>query len=419
LRTVHRVKTPTAGLRRRVWTTAAVTLCVCTTLLTISLSSESHVVPPWNFGIGAALNLAAAVALVWRHDRPWLVLGLAVLGPLVFSTDATAALVALVALCRVARYRQLVPAALAVVVACGISLTYDAHRRREYSVLTIGTKPATDGASVTQYTVAGWIPWVVALALVAATVGLGYLLRTRTALDQAVRTRDRATAQHEVLRDEVVRAEERTRIARDMHDTLAASLSRISLFAGGLQVNGADNPEKVANSAALIRSTAHDALDELKEIIGVLRGGSSGSTGSQHQGPQHQGPQHQGIEAVATLVQSARAAGIHAVLLSDLAPGTLGQLAGHTAYRVVQESLTNVQKHAHDQTVHISIVGKEDSGVRVCVRNRLSAAGHQVPIGSRTGLRGLAEQAHQIGGTLQAGVRDKEFRVDCWLPWST
>jgi len=119
------------------------------------------------------------------------------------------------------------------------------------------------------------------------------------------------------------------------------------------------------------------------------------------------------------VVQSARAAGIHAVLLSDLAAGTLGQLAGQVTYRVVQESLTNVQKYAHDQTVHIAIVGSEDAGVRVCVRNRLSHAASPAPTGSGTGLRGLAEQARQIGGRLQAGVRNQEFRVDCWLPWST
>jgi len=136
LRTVHLVKTPGVVLRRRLWTTAAVTLCVCTTLMTTMLSSESHVVAPWNFGTGTALNLAAAVALTWRHRRPWLVLGLAVLGPLFFSTDATAALVALVAVCRVAAGRHVASAALAVFVACGVSLTYDAHRRREYSVLT-------------------------------------------------------------------------------------------------------------------------------------------------------------------------------------------------------------------------------------------------------------------------------------------
>jgi len=121
----------------------------------------------------------------------------------------------------------------------------------------------------------------VALTLVATTVSLGYFLRTKTALNRAERTRDQATAQHEVLRDEMVRTQERTRIARDMHDTLAASLSRISLFAGGLQVNGADDPKKVANSAALIRSSAHEALDDLKDIIGVLRGGSGTRFGQQ------------------------------------------------------------------------------------------------------------------------------------------
>ncbi len=382
-------------------------MCVLTTISTMAFSDESGVAPTWSWVLGGVVNLAAAAALVWRHQHPWWVLGLAVAAPLFLSTDATAALVALVAVSRVAQVRQLVAAAAVVLVACGVSLTYDAYRLREYSVLTMGTPKAEDGSAVQQYDVALWIPWVVALGLVAATVVLGQLLRTRTALSTAEHTRDRATAQQEVLRDEVVRAEERTRIARDMHDTLAASLSRISLFAGGLQVNGAGNPEKVANTAALIRTTAHEALDDLKQIIGVLRG--NGRSG---------GHQQQGIDAISALVQSARAAGVHAVLITDLAPGDLGTLASQVAYRVVQESLTNVQKYAADQTVHVSVVGSEHAGIRVVLRNRLSEAASSFTPGSGSGLRGLAEQAHQVGGTFSAASQHGEFLVECWLPWS-
>src|SRR5690606_23229977 len=132
------------------------------------------------------------------------------------------------------------------------------------------------------------------------------------------------------------RDQERTRIARDMHDTLAAALSKISLFAGGLQVGGAENPAKVASTAALIRETAHEAMADLRDIVGVLRGAGSGEYG----------PRHQGVEGIGGIVAGARAAGVSVRLVEEQAPGLVGVAAGQVAYRVVQEAVTNVQKHA-------------------------------------------------------------------------
>ena len=252
------------------------------------------------------------------HQHPWVVLAITLVGPLFFPTDATAALIALFAVARIARGPRLAAAAAAVFVVCGISLTYDAFRNREYSVLTMGTAKPKDGSVVVQYDVAIWIPWLVAAVMVGIVVALSLLIRTRTELVEAEHVRDLATEKTDVMRDEMIRTEERTRIARDMHDTIAASLSRISLFAGGLQVSAADNPEKVVNTAAMIRTTAHEALDELKGIVGVLRG--SGDR-REHGG-------HQGIDAIGDLVNSARAAGIHCRLESELLPGDVGMLAG-------------------------------------------------------------------------------------------
>lgn len=393
--------------RGRAWTTGAVTLSVFCTLMTMGLSSDSNTVPGWNWAFGFVLSLLAATALVWRHARPWTVLAIALAGPLLFSTDATAALIALYALVKAERSGRLVAAAGAVFLACGISLTYDAHRTRDNSVLTMGTLRPDGSAPKPMWDIAWWIPWLVAALLVTIVVVLALLKQTRSELAVAEHVRDRATAKTRTIHDEMIRTEERTRIARDMHDTLAASLSRISLFAGALQVSGADDPQKTANTAAMIRSTAHDALDELKSIVGVLRGtaGASRSSG------------HQGIDGVADLVQSARAAGMHTTLFTDLRPGDVGTVSGHVTYRVVQEALTNTQKYASDQTVRITITGAAEHGIRIDVRNQLSALPPSVPPGSRSGLTGLAEQARQIGGTVHAGVVGTEFVVTCWLPW--
>lgn len=387
------------------WTTAAVSICVVCSLFTVMFATTAANVPPGNYVVGFLLNLIAAVALVWRHEKPFLVLGLAVAGPLFFETDATAALIALFAVARFATGRILALSTGVVLVACGVSLTYDSYRRRDYSVLTVGTRAAKDGP-VPDWNVPLWIAWLVAALLVGAVTGLAVLRRTQSDLDAAVHNRDRYAQQSDVLREQAIIVAERTRIARDMHDTLAASLSRISLFAGGLQVNSTEGPEKVANSASLIRQTAHSALDDLKRIIGVLRGAGEYAGG------------RQSVEGISDLVHNAREAGTHVSMFVDLAPGDVGASSGQIAHRVVLESLTNAQKHAQGAPVQVMVSGADHSGIRVSVRNRVTGQ-PTFPHGSGSGLLGLAEQVHQIGGTFDARPVPGEFVVHAWLPWHT
>lgn len=138
-RTVFSVTTTAATVRRRAWTVGAVTLSLFCTFMAAGLAGTSGT-PVWNVALGVVLNVAAAIALIWRHDKPWIVLAMAVVGPLFFATDATAALIALYAVGVFARGRTLAGAAVAVYLACAISLAYDAGRRRDYSALTIGVK---------------------------------------------------------------------------------------------------------------------------------------------------------------------------------------------------------------------------------------------------------------------------------------
>ncbi len=396
--------TPTTW-RRRAWTAAAVTFSVFCSLLTVGLTATDAGIPVWNYALGLTLSLVAGFALIWRHRRPWLVLGVATLGPMFFATDATAALIALYAVARFATGRWLAGAALAAFVACGVSLTYDSFRRRDYSVLTIGTK-IVEGGPVPNWNVPLWIAWLVAAVLVGSVTLLAVLRRTQSDLDAAVHTRDRYAEQSDVLREEAIIVAERTRIARDMHDTLAASLSRISLFAGGLQVNSTEGPEKVANSASLIRQTAHDALDDLKRIIGVLRG-----TGDYPGG-------RQSVEGIADLVHGARETGTHVALVLDLSPDEVGASSSHVAFRVVQEAMTNAQKHARGASIHVAVRGTPQQGLRVSVRNHTSGTSSLAP-GSGTGVAGLGEQVRQVGGTFDARELTGEFVVEAWIPWHT
>lgn len=393
-------------------------MCVFASISSVMFAEDSGVTPGWSHWTGFVLSLFVATSLVWRHQFPWRVFAFAVAVPLVFDTDATAVLVALTAvlvsggpsrlglprLLRSSAVRDSIAVGLAFV-SCLVALTRDAARPAHMSVLSMQTTPAPGepwvyGASPS------WAPFLATLALVGAVTAIAFIRRSGRRASVAEEVRDRVSEQEQALREEMIRDQERTRIARDMHDTLAAALSKISLFAGGLQVGGAENPAKVASTAALIRETAHEAMADLRDIVGVLRGAGSGEYG----------PRHQGVEGIGGIVAGARAAGVSVRLVEEQAPGLVGVAAGQVAYRVVQEAVTNVQKHAPRERAEVIVSGDEMAGLRVQVANRLPAARGSA-IGARSGLTGMAELAAQVGGRCSAGPRDQWWVVDCWLPW--
>lgn len=408
-RSLIEVKTkPSASVQRRLWTTGAVTLSVFCTAMAGYLASQSDVAEA-RVTAGLVVNLIAAAALVRRHDKPWWVFAVTLVAPILFVSDATAALIALYTVLKHFRDRRAYAAIVPALVACGISFMYDAARPREFSVLTIGAKRDEAGQAVEQWNLSPVIPWLAAVVLVGAVTGLALLRRTRSALIAAVEQGDVLTVRSRQLHEEMLLAEERARIARDMHDTLAGSLSQISLLAGGLQVTSADGPEKTANTASLIRNAAHESLSELKQIIGVLRGPSGDSNTA--------GSGGSGLDGIPDLVSVARNGGMHIVFHTDIHPGQLGPLAGAVAFRVVQEGISNARKHASGMTTHVALQAEPSSGVRIWVRNPLGAPSPASPLGSGTGLQGMAERVRGIGGTVFIGPHNGEFVLNVWLPW--
>lgn len=394
-------------------TVVAVTAALISSITTVSLAATSHQDTGSGvvvlIALGFLLNLTAGVLLVWRHRWPWLVWAVAVAAPLVGETDALAALVALVAVLRFVDLRRGVAAVLATTAAATASLFWDSARGGDFSVLRIW-RPVEAGAAVEPYEVAGWVPPLVAVALVAMTTGIGLLLRTRSALDVATVRGDRATAEQVALREEVVRAEERSRIARDMHDTLANRLSRISLMAGGLVVGGPDETSaaarRVQERAELIHGAAHEAMTDLRIAVGALRAEPRTSL--------------VGVEAVSGLVDAARRSGVHVALTVDLATDPIGPACSHAAFRVAQEGITNVQKHTPDARSRVTLWGTRADGIAVEVRNRAPAA-RANPTGG-AGLAGLAEQTAAVGGWARGGLEPghdgPDFVLRGWVPWS-
>ncbi|GAB3437092.1 sensor histidine kinase [Flindersiella endophytica] len=262
-----------------------------------------------------------------------------------------------------------------------------------------------------------WEAFLWAGASTLVLVAWGMVIRTRRELVRSLRDRaERAEAEQRLLAEQARHAE-RSRIAREMHDVLAHRISLIALQAGGLEVRPDLPPGEVESSAQLIRSTARHALEELRDVIGVLRDGPGGN------GPSEvpNAPQP-ALRDIQRLVDDGRRAGANVTLTmavdeAEAAPGALGR----AAYRIVQEALTNVNKHARGTETTVRVAGGVGKGLRVTVRNRLPVGRrHEPPLpGSGRGLVGLAERVTLVGGTLSHGpTLDGAFMVDAKLEWS-
>jgi signal transduction histidine kinase len=206
---------------------------------------------------------------------------------------------------------------------------------------------------------------------------------------------------------------ERSRIAREMHDVLAHRISLVALHAGGLEVRPDLPAEKVRETAELLRSTARQALEELRAVIGVLREDPASDQIALAPQPT--------LSDIPRLVQDMRQAGakIELEMRVDEMAGAPTAL-GRDAYRIVQEALTNISKHAHGTAGRVSVDGAPDNGLRIEVRNRLPLHVHSDPTlpGSGAGLLGLQERVTLAGGTLVHGPDGSgDFVVDAELRW--
>jgi signal transduction histidine kinase len=189
----------------------------------------------------------------------------------------------------------------------------------------------------------------VGVLVMAVVFGWGLLARVRREHLLALRERASRLEAEQRLHIEQAREAERRRIAREMHDVLAHRVSLLSLHAGALEFRPDAPPEEIAEAAGVIRATAQHALEELRVVIGVLRDGADGGI------PE---PPQPTLAEIPELVGESRAAGMHVTCRIDMADadGTPAAL-GRTAYRVVQEGLTNARKHAPAAAVAVTVTG--------------------------------------------------------------
>jgi len=241
-----------------------------------------------------------------------------------------------------------------------------------------------------------WQPWRV--------LGISFGILFIVAIAEGIRTRsDRyaaAMARVTARRQTEVQAE-RVRIARELHDVLAHSLSQINVQAGvGLHLLD-KQPEKAADALASIKETSKTALDEVRSVLGILRVGGSDA-------PLVPEPD---LTRLAGLVASVTAQGVDVRLSNDLVDVPKPtQLA---LYRIVQESLTNVVRHAHATSAAVELAETEADYLATITDNGTGAV--EVSEGGR-GLLGMRERAELLGGTLEAGPSGRGFRVRATIP---
>jgi signal transduction histidine kinase len=281
---------------------------------------------------------------------------------------------------------------------------------------------------------------IAATLLTLACTGWGMFVRARRQLVASLRERAERAEAEVTWRSEQARQGERERMAREMHDVLAHRLSLLSVHAGALEFRPDASAEEIARAAGVIRANAHEALEDLRSVIGVLRSGDEGAV------PER--PQATLCDLPALVDESRQAGAVVGLEMSGDLQG-VPPVVGRSLYRIAQEGLTNARKHAASSPVWIELEGCRGLGVTIAVRTKLplgasvgeahAAAGSAFgdatgPIrrivhhgigetegavpGSGPGLIGLRERTALAGGWLECGPTDGgEFRLRAWMAW--
>ena len=355
----------------------------------VTVRSEASMRP-----LALALGLAAAAALVLRRRAP--TAALAVSGGLVltlFALDHAAGAVAViapaVALYSLALSRGRVHLVAAVVAAAAAVAVADIFLAgRHAHALTLQTAAH--------------------VALVAIPVLAAEALRNRRSYVQLLLER-LALAERTREQEARRRAEqERLRIARELHDVVAHTLTTINVQAGVAAHLAERDRSDARDALATIEAASHEALDELRAILGVLRDPDGSSV------PLEPAPD---LDAVRDLIDRTRASGVDASLeLAGDQPERVPEAVQLAAFRIVQESLTNVRRHAPGAAARVRLCYAVDR-LHVMIENDSAPRRTGNGRGPGVGILGMRERATALGGTLSASSSPDGFQVEAELPY--
>ncbi|WP_229076423.1 sensor histidine kinase [Actinoplanes sp. DH11] len=367
------------GGRDRVADGLAIVLAVAYGAVMVRLgdATDPGALLPWPADV--AIGLACAAALLVRRRHP-LALTVALLPFGAVSVMATGAIL--------------------------VALFTAAIRLRPPVLLALGAADVgTAGVYFLLHDNPAWDIWVdVVMRGLTAAVALGWGLFTQAYRRLTASLREHAARleaeQH--LRADQARLTERARIAREMHDVLAHRMSLISLHAGALEVRGTVAPEELSTAAGAIRAGAHEALEELRAVVGVPRGRPE--------------PPQPGLGDLPDLVDGVRGAGMAVDFASAVPADAPPLVLSRAAYRIVQEGLTNAHRHGAGPAAAVRLRGAAGHGLRITIVNPLRGTGEAASPGG-LGLVGIAERVALAGGTVRYGPEQGEFRLEAELPW--
>lgn len=323
----------------------------------------------WPLTISVATSLLSAVAV-------------SAIGP---------AAIALISLCTHRRARSIIPA---VIVWLAAGVTFElAHPTPTYSTADIITNAVT------------------AVLATAFCVAVGLAIGARRELVANLRHQVDTAAAQEKARVQQARLGERSRIAREMHDVLAHRISLVAMHSGALAYRTDLSPGEVREASGVIRDNAELALTELRQVLGVLRA-------DERDGVE---PPQPTLAALPHLIADTppEEGGVDLTTEGDL--DNVPDLPSRSAYRIIQEALTNRRKHAYGEPIVISIRhGSEGLAIRtsnsVSTGPATATASHPLPE-SGLGLLGLAERVELGGGRLNYGLdRAGRFTLTAALP---
>jgi signal transduction histidine kinase len=348
--------------------------------------------------IGITLLLLASVPIAWRRRAPVAVYGLLVVSIVIYegfgfpSANSFAAMLGL--------------------------YTVAAHCSRRTSLLALGASVV--GIAIV-FLLARWditAGVIISNAVIFITAWLlGDNLQTRRKyVAGLVERADRAERDKEIEAERAVGAE-RARIARELHDVVAHSMSVMIVQAGAARRVLAKDPDMATQALTSIEATGREAMTEMRRLLGVLRGESSGGEGS-GDGAGALAPQPS-LDEISTLVRQCADAGLPVEVIIEGDPRDLPPGTDLSAYRIVQEALTNTLKHGGPAAAEVHIRYADDAVLlEVLDDGRGAAADPAEPgPGQGHGLMGMRERVEVFGGDLQTGPRPGGgFMVKARLP---
>lgn len=336
--------------------------------------------------LGVYLLLAvSSVALLWRRSRPLIVLVVTLTASLVWDVIGYAegpSLAILISLYGVGRYiddERTSPLSLAA--ALILAVANDLIESEPVSVIGLS------------------------LALVLLAWYLGRRVRGRR--EYLALLEERAEYLERERAAEAQRAvdAERTRIARELHDLVAHRVSMMTVQAGAAQTVAATDPARALRAMAAVEEAGREALDELRQVLGVLRADRD----REGLAPTH------GLRDIPGLVAEMKSAGMDVSLSADGVPNDLPARVDLASYRIVQEALTNVLKHSGPDARAQVRLSSDDEMLTIEVTDR--GSGVSTLPGSGQGLVGMRERAALLGGSFEAGPRPGGgFRIMARLP---